>query len=273
MDDKFNDLKKEIRRLIRLDYIMPEDIPDIELYMDQVIRFMDVHLQRSDRTDGEDDKTLTKTMINNYTKNKILPPPEKKKYSKEHIIMLISIYYLKNIASISDIRKLLDPMMERYFNKKGEDGRSLTEVYSEIFNLERRQYFNIENSIIRADEIAEMKMPEEDDEYLKKMTLVYMLAYDIYSKKRYMEHLIDEIDESEKKRKAKEKAKAVRASVKCAAKKSAAMDKKVAARKVAAKKTAAGKTAVRKASVSRTGERIKQGSTAKSSGRANTDAK
>ena len=74
---------------------------------------MDVHLQRSDRTDGEDDKTLTKTMINNYTKNKILPPPEKKKYSKEHIIMLISIYYLKNIASISDIRKLLDPMMMR----------------------------------------------------------------------------------------------------------------------------------------------------------------
>ena len=92
MDDKFNDLKKEIRRLIRLDYIMPEDIPDIELYMDQVIRFMDVHLQRSDRTDGEDDKTLTKTMINNYTKNKILPPPEKKKYSRDHMLNLIFIY-------------------------------------------------------------------------------------------------------------------------------------------------------------------------------------
>ena len=114
MDDKFNDLKKEIRRLIRLDYIMPEDIPDIELYMDQVIRFMDVHLQRSERTDGEDDKTLTKTMINNYTKNRLIPPPEMKRYSKEHIILLIYIYYLKNVLPIGDIQRLLKGKLPQY---------------------------------------------------------------------------------------------------------------------------------------------------------------
>ncbi|MEG0814221.1 MAG: DUF1836 domain-containing protein, partial [Clostridium sp.] len=71
--------------------INPSDIPDIDLYMDQVTTFMDNHLESSKRY-GED-KILTKTMINNYAKNNLLPPPEKKKYSKNHILLLIFIYY------------------------------------------------------------------------------------------------------------------------------------------------------------------------------------
>ena len=63
-----------------------------------------------------DDKILTKTMINNYAKNKLLPPPEKKRYSKEHVLMLIFIYYFKNILSINDIQTLLTPITQKYFN-------------------------------------------------------------------------------------------------------------------------------------------------------------
>ena len=48
-------------------------------------------------------------MINNYTKNKLIPPPLKKKYSKDHMILLIFIYYFKNILSINDIRRIFDP--------------------------------------------------------------------------------------------------------------------------------------------------------------------
>ena len=81
-----------------------EELPNFDLYMDQVTTFMDEHL--SDVKRYEDDKILTKTMINNYTKNDLLPPPVKKKYSKEHIYVLTFIYYLKNILSISDIQKL-----------------------------------------------------------------------------------------------------------------------------------------------------------------------
>ena len=79
----------------RIDYIKLEDIPNIELYMDQVTTFMEEQLASTKRY--EDDKILTKTMINNYAKNKLLPPPEKKRYSREHILMLIFIYYFKNI--------------------------------------------------------------------------------------------------------------------------------------------------------------------------------
>ena len=78
-----------LRSLQSLDYIKPEEIPNIDLYMDQVTTFMDEHLQGSKRY--PDDKLLTKTMINNYTKNSLLPPPEKKKYSKEHMHLLIDV--------------------------------------------------------------------------------------------------------------------------------------------------------------------------------------
>ena len=66
-----------ISKLRDIDYINPEDIPNIDLYMDQVTTFMDARLASCKRSD--DDKILTKTMINNYTKNNLLPPPEKKK--------------------------------------------------------------------------------------------------------------------------------------------------------------------------------------------------
>ena len=86
-------LKKILRRIREASYVEPEDIPNIDLYMDQVTTFMDEHLKNNKRYPS--DKALTKTMINNYTKNRLLPPPVKKKYSKEHMLLLLFIYYLK----------------------------------------------------------------------------------------------------------------------------------------------------------------------------------
>ena len=73
-----NDLLNSILSSIsRIDYIKPEDIPNIDLYMDQVTTFMEESLRSTKRY--TDDKILTKTMINNYAKNNLLPPPVKKK--------------------------------------------------------------------------------------------------------------------------------------------------------------------------------------------------
>lgn len=99
-------LQSILNSLDRIDYIRTQDIPDIELYMDQVTTFMGSRLKTSTRN-PENDKILTKTMINNYAKNDLLPPPIKKKYSKEHVLLLIFIYYYKGILSISDIQKVL----------------------------------------------------------------------------------------------------------------------------------------------------------------------
>ena len=108
-----NDVKEFLSELLKqlksIDYIKPEDIPNIDLYMDQVTTFMDEQLAASKRY--ESDKILTKTMINNYAKNNLLPSPDKKKYSKEHVLTLLFIYYFKNILSINDIRSILNPLI------------------------------------------------------------------------------------------------------------------------------------------------------------------
>ena len=104
-----NDVKEFLSELLKqlksIDYIKPEDIPNIDLYMDQVTTFMDEQLAASKRY--ESDKILTKTMINNYAKNNLLPSPDKKKYSKEHVLTLLFIYYFKNILSTISARFLI----------------------------------------------------------------------------------------------------------------------------------------------------------------------
>lgn len=102
--DKKDMLNSILDSISRIDYIKPEDIPNIDLYMDQVTTFMEEGLERTKRYSN--DKILTKTMINNYAKNNLLPPPVKKKYTREHMLMLIFIYYFKNLLSIKDIETL-----------------------------------------------------------------------------------------------------------------------------------------------------------------------
>ena len=85
-DDLLNSIMESLNRI---ENIKVEDIPNIDLYMDQLTTFMDEKLRRTTRY-PLDDKILTKTMINNYAKNDLLPPPVRKKYSKDHLILLIS---------------------------------------------------------------------------------------------------------------------------------------------------------------------------------------
>lgn len=97
------EFEKQLEEWMKLDYVLPEDLPNIELYMDQVTTFLEEQLKNTKRF--EEDKIFTKTMINNYTKNHLLLPSNKKKYSRNHMILLIYIYYLKNFLSISDINE------------------------------------------------------------------------------------------------------------------------------------------------------------------------
>ena len=87
MQEKKIRIKTMIKEWLRQDYITPEDVPSIELYMDQVTTFMDKQLENTKRFDS--DKTLTKTMINNYSKEGLIKPIKGKKYSKEHILQML----------------------------------------------------------------------------------------------------------------------------------------------------------------------------------------
>lgn len=181
-----------LQRLANLNYIKPGDVPNIDLYMDQVTTFMDEHL--SDVKRYEDDKILTKTMINNYTKNDLLPPPVKKKYSKEHIYVLTFIYYLKNILSISDIQKLLNPLTDKFFNK--EELPDLEYIYSEIYNMEKAQIASLSKDVVERTQVAKEAFldveNEEDKDFLQLFSLVGLLSFDVYMKKNIIESLIDD---------------------------------------------------------------------------------
>ena len=189
----------------KIDYVKPEDIPNIDLYMDQVTTFMDTHLGASKR--HEDDKILTKTMINNYAKNDLLPPPEKKKYSKEHVLTLIFIYYFKSILSISDIQSILNPITDRYFGK-GSSEMSLEDIYKEVFGLEHQETLNIMKDLAKKFNTS-MKtfegMEGEDAELLRTFSFICMLSYDVYLKKTIIERIVDQMLHEEKDPSKKEK--------------------------------------------------------------------
>lgn len=185
-------LNSIIESLGRIDYIHADDIPNIDLYMDQVTTFMEEQLKSSKRY--PEDKVMTKTMINNYAKNNLLPPPVKKKYSKEHIFVLIFIYYFKNILSIKDIESLLGPMTEKFFSSKEEI--DMEQIYEDICMLEKGRVNELQDEIKRCFEASDklyQDAPEENREYLKIFAFICSLSFDVYVKKLLIEKLVDEI--------------------------------------------------------------------------------
>jgi len=187
-----NMLDSILESVSRIDYVRPGSIPDIELYMDQVTTFMEAQLKSSKRY--EDDKILTKTMINNYAKNNLLPPPVKKKYSKEHVLVLIFIYYFKNILSIKDIETILKPLTDKYFCS--DDDFNMTTLYEEVCQIEKSRIDSLKEELKELYKMAENSCPdaaEEDREYLQLFIFICSLSFDVYVKKLLIEKLIDEL--------------------------------------------------------------------------------
>lgn len=196
-----NDLLESILASFdRIDYVKSQDIPNIDLYMDQVTTFMDKNLRKSARY-PEDDKVMTKTMINNYAKNDLLPPPIKKKYSKEHVLVLIFIYYYKGILSISDIQTLLQPITSQFFQT--EDDFNIASIYDEVFGLEKEQIDMLKKDVMEKYNCSSKTFedaPEENKEFLKLFSFICLLSFDVYMKKMLIEKLIDEMKDTKDKK-------------------------------------------------------------------------
>lgn len=205
-------LRELLDRLKEISYVQPDELPNIDLYMDQVTTFMDHHLASSKRY--EEDKLLTKTMINNYTKNDLLPSPNKKKYSKDHMYLLILIYYLKSVLSITDIQSILKPLNEKFFEGAGEV--PFEKIYEEIFAIQKAQSDVVAKDLARKWKAVQGTYDEvkskEQQEFLRKLSLICMLSFDVYMKKQIIEQIIDKefaplAAESDEKEEKSEKAK------------------------------------------------------------------
>lgn len=189
-------MKELLAHIGALDYIDPNAFPDIDLYMDQVTTFMESHLEHCKRY--PDDKILTKTMINNYAKNDLLPPPEKKKYTKDHLVIMTLIYYYKNLLSISDIQTILTPLADFYFDK-GKEGKGVEDVYRQIYDLCMAHRNTYMRDLIKSCELVDETFDEEaiadpeEREFMTKFSLLCLLGFDMYIKKVAMEKIVDDM--------------------------------------------------------------------------------
>ena len=209
MDEQYlNELTEYLKSL---HHVHAGSLPSLDLDMDQVTGFMEEHLASMKR--HPEDKALTKTMINNYAKNKILPPPVGKRYNKNHMLILLLIYYYKSMLSLSDIRTVVDPLAENYFSLHSKP--RLTDIYEEIFSFangemqslveDLEKKFQTANSSFSEQDPAFANLEESEREQLQSFSFLSLLAFDVYLKKQLMEKIVDRMEESQKKRKRKKK--------------------------------------------------------------------
>jgi hypothetical protein len=184
--DKYKDL-------LLHDAVEIEDIPNIDLYMDQVTGYMEKTLDKQ-KVDPED-KILTKTMINNYVKAKIIDKPSKKKYSKNHLMELIMIYHLKNIISIGDIDDLLKFEKERLISKdnKVDDANNDVNYSEEVYQV----FLRVQKQVIEDARSTFNEFKDKDSEN-KKIEEIFSLILEADLKKRVAELLINDLIVNEK---------------------------------------------------------------------------
>lgn len=110
MSEAADKIKDWVGKIEESDPIEWDRLPEIYLYMDQVLTFMDKQLHLFER--NEETCLLTSSMINNYVKDGVLPRPERKKYSREHLALLTVICMLKQVLSIQDISALINTLLK-----------------------------------------------------------------------------------------------------------------------------------------------------------------
>lgn len=165
------------------------DIPQLDLYMDQVIQLFENNLTNSKRSDS--DKLLTKTMINNYSKDKLLMPVKNKKYTKNHVILMILIYNLKQSLSIGDIKSLFNSLVLNLQDEKSSK-IDLPQLYNKFLQLKKYQNLHeevyIDNMVNKVEEAFEGEYSKEHE---KLILAVLALINSANIQRRIAEKVID----------------------------------------------------------------------------------
>lgn len=184
----FNDdiIKNLIKEVTLTEEISLSDIPCVDLYMDQVTTFFEGKLNSLKR--DKEDKILTKTMINNYTKAKILMPVKNKKYTKQHIILLTLIYNLKQTMSINDICTIISPLLKET-DKTLKNAVKVDELYSAFLEVKNQGAISFEESFTM--ELKNIKEKYEEDELKQVLLTVLMLINEANIHKRMAEKILD----------------------------------------------------------------------------------
>lgn len=185
-------MDNELKALKNLEFdknIFLKDIPQIDLYMDQVIQLFENTFSSTKR--NEEEKVLTKTMINNYAKGKLLVPIKNKRYSKEHLILLSLIYQLKSGLSINDIKVTLDGVNKRILSDEAFNLEEFYQSYLNIYTKNATEFKEVIDTKVR--DVSEELDGVEDANGIEKVLLIlsFITASQFY--RRAAETLVDEL--------------------------------------------------------------------------------
>nr|WP_253288749.1 DUF1836 domain-containing protein [Amphibacillus sp. MSJ-3] len=176
--------------------IVREDIPKIDLYMDQVTQLFEATYRSGKR--NEQEKILTKTMINNYAKDDLLFPIKNKKYTKEHIMFIQFIYQLKGTLSINDTRTVL----KRLNDLVEEETVDLDEVYDQYVALMNKQVEDFTDALTplydEADQATAI-VDHQDSDYIRQLFLIFALVHHSNMYRKLAERLTDQLIGTEEK--------------------------------------------------------------------------
>jgi len=190
MDYNKESLNKLVKEIVSAKDISLMEIPCVDLYMDQVTTFFNEKFESLKR--NEEDKILTKTMINNYTKGKVLMPAKNKKYTNEHMILLTLIYNLKQTISINDINLVFDSIIDTKAPKV--ISLSLEDLYNNFLDIKKVQNQEFERDINKDTEFIKGKIKEmgrEEGELIELILMILLLINKANTQKRMAEKLID----------------------------------------------------------------------------------
>ena len=117
------------------------EIPNIDLYLDQVVCYLEKYLSNYIENDNEKETNcITKTMINNYVKHQVIKPPVNKKYNREHIAYLFVVFILKQVYSINDIKKLIQLAIETSSVEQAYNQFCLELEKAILYTFQRKKY-------------------------------------------------------------------------------------------------------------------------------------
>lgn len=132
-EQKLNEL---IREAVNDADLSPEEIPAIDLYLDQITSLASDKLREG--SPRFYDRALTKTMVNNYSKDGLISPIKGKKYTKEHFLQMLLVYAMKNTLSIGEIKRFL----QNLYRVEGFDGEMLTAIYRRYLGIKQYERKN-----------------------------------------------------------------------------------------------------------------------------------
>ena len=220
-----NELKALLAEAVRDADLHPHEIPSIDLYLDQITSLADE--KRREGSPRFADRALTKTMINNYSKDGLLSPIKGKKYTKEQILQMLLVYEMKNTLSIGEIKRVL----QNVYALPDYDAASIERIYTRYLSIKEQERTDVVNGIVQFAEQENLNLASEEDFLVFLLSLSAMSSYYKNAVQILLEAHYPDLNEEKSREEQEKKEAAKRAKAEQKAEKKASKNKKEVADK------------------------------------------